>query len=45
VTIEGVTDPSDPDGEAYASGGLLPGPQATLAGPTYAEWLDREADA
>jgi len=45
VTIEGVTDPSDPDGEAYETGGLLPGPQATLAGPTYAEWLDREADA
>jgi uncharacterized protein YbjT (DUF2867 family) len=43
VRIEGVTDPEDPDGEAYASGGLLPGPQATLAGPTFEEWLDGEA--
>jgi uncharacterized protein YbjT (DUF2867 family) len=43
VRIEGVTDPADPDGAAYASGGLLPGPQATLAGPTFEEWLDREA--
>jgi uncharacterized protein YbjT (DUF2867 family) len=43
VRIEGVTDPADPDGEAYATDGLLPGPQATLAGPTYEEWLDREA--
>ena len=43
VRIDGVTDPSDPDGEAYATGGLLPGPQAALAGPTYEEWLDREA--
>jgi uncharacterized protein YbjT (DUF2867 family) len=40
VRVEGVTDPSDPDGELYLSGGLLPGPDATLAGPTFAEWLD-----
>jgi uncharacterized protein YbjT (DUF2867 family) len=43
VRIEGVTDPNDPDGEAYESGGLLPGPYATRAGPTYQEWLDGEA--
>jgi uncharacterized protein YbjT (DUF2867 family) len=43
VQIEGVTDPNDRDSEAYESGGLLPGPQATLAGPTFAEWLDGEA--
>jgi uncharacterized protein YbjT (DUF2867 family) len=42
VRIEGVTDPADPDREAYESGGLLPGPNATLAGPTYEEWLDTE---
>lgn len=43
VRIEGVTDPTDPDGALYESGGLLPGPDATLAGPTYEEWLDGEA--
>jgi uncharacterized protein YbjT (DUF2867 family) len=43
VRIEGVTDPTDPDGKTYESGGLLPGPQATLAGPTFEEWLDSEA--
>jgi hypothetical protein len=42
VRIEGVTDPADPDGEAYETGGLLPGPEATLAGPTFEEWLDSE---
>jgi len=42
VRFEGVTDPADPDGEAYESGGLLPGPQATLAGPTFESWLDGE---
>jgi uncharacterized protein YbjT (DUF2867 family) len=41
--VEGVTDPADPDGKAYESGGLLPGPQATLAGPTFEDWLDSEA--
>ena len=45
VRIDGVTDPSDPDGEAYETGGLLPGPHATLAGPTYEQWLDREERA
>jgi uncharacterized protein YbjT (DUF2867 family) len=34
------SDPSDPDGEVYKSGALLPGPHATLAGPTFEEWLD-----
>jgi uncharacterized protein YbjT (DUF2867 family) len=40
VRVEGVTDPSDPDGALYLSGALLPGPDATLAGPTFADWLD-----
>jgi uncharacterized protein YbjT (DUF2867 family) len=40
VRIEGVTDPSDPDGALYANGGLLPRPDAVLAGPTFAEWLE-----
>ena len=43
VRIEGFTDPADPDGAVYERGGLLPGPDATLTGPTYEEWLDGEA--
>jgi uncharacterized protein YbjT (DUF2867 family) len=44
VRIEGQAgfDPADPDREAYEQGALLPGPHATLAGPTYEEWLERE---
>ena len=38
--IEGVTDPNDPDSAVYQSGALLPGPGATLAGPTFEEWLE-----
>src|SRR5204863_10188838 len=38
--VEGVSDPDDPDRELYEKGGLLPGPAATLAGPTFEEWLD-----
>jgi len=37
--IEEHSDPSDPDHELYASGALLPGPDARLAGPTFAAWL------
>jgi uncharacterized protein YbjT (DUF2867 family) len=40
VRIEGVSDPADPDRDVAESGGLLPGPDATLAGPTFEEWLD-----
>jgi uncharacterized protein YbjT (DUF2867 family) len=43
VQIEGVSDRADPDHELYETGGLLPGPNATLAGPTFAEWLHAEA--
>lgn len=45
VRIEGVTDPADPDGALYANDGLLPGPHATLAGPTFEEWLERGAQS
>lgn len=38
--IEVVADPNDPDGALNESGGLLPGPDAILAGPTFEEWLD-----
>ena len=40
VRIEGVSEPADPDRELYESGAQLPGPEATLAGPTFEEWLD-----
>jgi uncharacterized protein YbjT (DUF2867 family) len=40
VKIEGVSDPADPDRELNEGGGLLPGPGAILAGPTFQEWLD-----
>ena len=40
VKIEAVSNPADPDDALNANGGLLPGPHATLAGPTFEEWLD-----
>jgi uncharacterized protein YbjT (DUF2867 family) len=40
VRIEAVSDPGDPEQALYASGALLPGPDAALAGPTFEEWLD-----
>jgi uncharacterized protein YbjT (DUF2867 family) len=40
VRIEGVSDPADPDRDLYETGALLPGPHATLAGPTFEEWLE-----
>ena len=39
VKIEGVSDPSDQE-HLNETGGLLPGPDAILAGPTFEEWLD-----
>jgi uncharacterized protein YbjT (DUF2867 family) len=38
--IEGMSDPDDPDRDLNVNGALLPGPDATLAGPTFEEWLD-----
>ena len=40
VKIEGVSDSADPDHDLYVAGGLLPGPDAIIAGPTFEEWLD-----
>jgi len=40
LRVEAVSDPSDPDSVLYESGAILPGPGATLAGPTFEEWLD-----
>ncbi len=42
LRIEGVTIPDDLYGHLNESGALLPGPHATLAGPTFEEWLDSE---
>jgi uncharacterized protein YbjT (DUF2867 family) len=41
--IEAAGATGDPDQALYESGGLLPGPHATLAGPTFEEWLASEA--
>ena len=42
VRIEGVPVPADFYGDLNESGALLPGPDATLAGPSFEEWLSRE---
>ena len=39
LRIEEMSDPDDPDRDVFEEGGLLPGPGATLAGPTFEEWL------
>ena len=41
--IEAPSDPNDPDQNVFASGGLLPGPDAILAGPTFEAWLAEAA--
>jgi uncharacterized protein YbjT (DUF2867 family) len=41
VKIEAVSNPADPDDALNSNGGLLPGPHATLAGPAFAEWLEK----
>jgi uncharacterized protein YbjT (DUF2867 family) len=41
VKVQVVRNPADPDADMTATGGLLPGPGALLAGPTFEEWLDR----
>jgi uncharacterized protein YbjT (DUF2867 family) len=37
--VEETSDPADPDRELFANDGLLPGPHATIAGPTFEAWL------
>jgi uncharacterized protein YbjT (DUF2867 family) len=44
VRIEAASNPDDPDAALYESGALLPGPDAILAGPTFAEWLRDQTD-
>ena len=43
VRVEAVSDPDDPDRDVFETGGLLPGPAARIAGPTFEEWLDSAA--
>jgi uncharacterized protein YbjT (DUF2867 family) len=38
--VEGVSDPANPDRDLYEGGGMLPGPGAIVAGPTFEEWLE-----
>ncbi len=40
VRIEAAGDTGDPDADLYATDASLPGPNATLAGPTFQQWLD-----
>ena len=42
--IEGVSDPDDPEQALYASGALLPGPDAVLAGPTFEQWVAKSSN-
>jgi uncharacterized protein YbjT (DUF2867 family) len=42
--IEAVSDPDDPEQALYASGALLPGPDAVLAGPTFEQWLAQSSN-
>jgi uncharacterized protein YbjT (DUF2867 family) len=38
-----LAEPDGPDAAAYAEGGVLPGPGAKLAGPSFEEWLKAAA--
>ena len=40
IRIEEVSDPALAETPVFESGGLLPGPNATLAGPTFEAWLE-----
>jgi uncharacterized protein YbjT (DUF2867 family) len=42
VTVQAVRNPADPDAALQATGGMLPGPGARLAGPTFEEWLSQQ---
>ena len=43
--IEPGHNPNDPDADVYESGALLPAPGATLAGPTFEDWLTSDQAA
>ncbi|GGQ31884.1 SDR family oxidoreductase [Streptosporangium pseudovulgare] len=42
VKVVGVDGSGMPDADLAAAGAFLPGPHATLAGPTFREWLDAQ---
>jgi uncharacterized protein YbjT (DUF2867 family) len=42
IPVRVVRDPADPDADLQATGGLLPGPGARLAGPAFEEWLNQQ---
>jgi hypothetical protein len=42
LPVEEVSDPADPDHGLLENGALLPAPDATLAGPSFEEWLEAE---
>jgi len=44
LRVERASDPPFPESHLYETGGLLPSPHATLAGPTFEEWLKRETN-
>jgi uncharacterized protein YbjT (DUF2867 family) len=44
VRIEGVSDPAFPESHLFETDALLPGPDAVLAGPTFAEWVDSTSE-
>jgi uncharacterized protein YbjT (DUF2867 family) len=41
--VEEDVDQDNPDRELFADDGLLPSPEATLAGPTYEDWLKQQS--
>ena len=43
VRIESADNPAYPDADLYEQGALLPGPHATLAGPTFEEWIGSQS--
>jgi uncharacterized protein YbjT (DUF2867 family) len=42
LRVEVASDAALPESHLYETGALLPGPHATLAGPTFEEWLESE---
>ena len=43
--VEEMSDPTDPNRELFETDGLLPGPDAIIAGPTFEQWLRTQAPA
>jgi nucleoside-diphosphate-sugar epimerase len=44
LRVERASDPTDPESHLYETDALLPSPHATLAGPTFEEWLKSETN-